>query len=126
MELQRILCVEDDPDIREVAMLALEVVGGFTVCGCASGAQALEQGPGFKPQLVLLDVMMPHMDGPATLQAMRATPELADVPVVFMTAKVQTDEVQEYMKLGALDVVAKPFEPMRLAELLRAIWERHI
>ena len=124
--LQRVLYVEDEPDIQAVARLALEVVGGLTVRTCSSGEQALNEAPGFAPELVLLDVMMPGMDGPGTLKALRALPELAAVPVVFMTAKVQPQEVAHYTALGALGVIAKPFDPMTLAEQVQGFWrQRH-
>jgi two-component system, OmpR family, response regulator len=122
--LQRILYVEDEPDIRAVARLALEMVGGFTVKICNSGSEALAEAEGFAPELILLDVMMPGMDGPSTLQALREKPSLAAVPVAFMTAKVQPAEVAQYKALGALDVIPKPFDPMALAGQVRAIWER--
>jgi CheY-like chemotaxis protein len=125
--LQRVLYVEDEPDIQAVARLALEVVGGLTVKTCSSGEQALNEAPGFAPELVLLDVMMPGMDGPGTLKALRELPELAAVPVVFMTAKVQPQEVAHYTALGALGVIAKPFDPMTLAEQVRRLWsQRHV
>jgi two-component system, OmpR family, response regulator len=120
--LQRVLYVEDEPDIQAVARLALEVVGGLTVRTCSSGEQALNEAPGFAPELILLDVMMPGMDGPSTLKALREWPELAAVPVVFMTAKVQPQEVAHYTALGALGVIAKPFDPMTLAEQVRRLW----
>lgn len=124
--LQRVLYVEDEPDIQAVARLALEVVGGLTVKTCSSGEQALNEAPGFAPELVLLDVMMPGMDGPGTLKALRELPSLAAVPVVFMTAKVQPQEVAHYTALGALGVIAKPFDPMTLAEQVRRLWsQRH-
>ena len=122
--LQRILFVEDDPDIQTVARMALEAVGGFTVLACSHGAEALDKISGFSPDLILLDVMMPGMDGPATLEALRHLPEAADVPVVFMTAKVQAQEVARYRELGAVDVIAKPFDPMALSETVRSIWSR--
>ena len=122
--LQRILYVEDEPDIQAVAKLALEMVGGFEVKICSSGEEALEQAEGFSPQLLLLDVMMPGMDGPSTLLALRKLPSLAEVPAVFMTAKVQPAEVAHYKSLGALDVIAKPFDPMGLAGEVKQIWER--
>lgn len=121
--LQRILYVEDESDIQAVAKLALEMVGGFTVKICSSGEQALREAPGFAPDIILLDVMMPGMDGPTTLTALRALPALADVPVAFMTAKVQPAEVAHYKTLGARDVIPKPFDPMTLAAQVRAIWE---
>jgi CheY-like chemotaxis protein len=122
--LNRILYVEDEADIRTVAQLALETVGGFTLQVWGSGEEAVKEGPGFAPDLILLDVMMPGMDGPSTLKALRAYQGLKEVPVIFMTAKVQPNEVQMYRDLGALDVIAKPFDPMKLAEQIRMIWNR--
>ena len=121
--LQRVMYVEDEPDIQAVAKLALELVGGFTVKVCASGEEALREAEAFAPQMILLDVMMPGMDGPTTLKALRALPALATVPVAFMTAKVQPAEVAHYKTLGARDVIPKPFDPMTLASQVRAIWE---
>lgn len=123
-ELKRILYVEDEPDIQAVAKLALEAIGGFEVMVCSSGKDALENVIAFSPDLILLDVMMPGMDGPATLQAMRDLPELGQTPAIFMTAKVQPQEVAGYKNLGALDVIPKPFDPMTLAENVRKIWDR--
>jgi len=123
-ELNRILYVEDEPDIQMVAKLALEMVGGFTVKICSSGQEAVAGAVDFNPDLVLLDVMMPGMDGPATLAALRALPELAATPMVFMTAKVQPQEVEHYKSLGAVDVIAKPFDPMNLATQVRSAWDR--
>ena len=120
--LARVLYVEDEPDIQAVARIALQTVGGFTVQICSSGEEALREVKAFGPDLILLDVMMPGMDGPGTLAALRATPGLEQVPVVFMTAKVQPSEVAQYKSLGALDVIPKPFDPMKLAEQVRRIW----
>lgn len=120
--LQRILYVEDEPDIRAVAKIALEMVGGFTAKICSSGEEALQEAVAFAPEMILLDVMMPGMDGPSTLKALREMPELSQVPVAFMTAKVQPNEVAHYKSLGALDVIPKPFDPMALAGQIRAIW----
>lgn len=124
--LERILMVEDEPDIQDVARLALEAVGGFEVAIFSSGEEALEGAPDFRPDLILLDVMMSGMDGPTTLQALRLRPSSATTPVVFMTAKVQPHEVARYKSLGALDVISKPFDPMTLSEQLQAIWKRHM
>ena len=124
MKLERVLYVEDDPDIREVARMALEVVGGLDVCCCASGAEAVARAETYDAQLIVLDVMMPEMDGPATLSALRASSRLIGVPVVFVTAKVQPSEIAEFLALGVSDVVAKPFDPMTLSDSLRTIWAR--
>ncbi|MBU0586924.1 MAG: response regulator [Gammaproteobacteria bacterium] len=126
MKLERILYAEDEPDIQAVAKLALEMVGGFTVQICNNGADALEKVTGFAPDLILLDVMMPGMDGPSTLQRLRADPATSNIPVIFLTAKVQASEVARYQALGALDVIAKPFDPMSLAAQVRQIWGQHV
>lgn len=120
--LQRILYVEDEDDIRTVAAMALEAVGGLQVRSCASGREALVEAPGAAADLLLLDVMMPGMDGPSTLAALRGIETTARTPVVFMTAKVQAAEVAQYKSLGALGVIAKPFDPMTLADQLRELW----
>ena len=123
-ELRKILYVEDEEDIRVVGEMSLADVGGFEVKACASGAEAIDAAPGFAPDLLLLDVMMPVMDGPTALKAMRAMPALAGVPAVFMTAKIMAAEVAELKACGALDVVPKPFDPMTLPDEIRAIWAR--
>ena len=120
--LERILYVEDDPDIQSIAKLALEDLGGFTVEVCLSGREALKLAPEFSPQLMILDVMMPGMDGPTTLAELRKLPTLENVPAIFMTAKVQKQEVADYKALGAVDVIAKPFDPMTLADDIFAVW----
>ena len=122
--LQRILYVEDEPDIQAVARIALETVGGFTVQICSSGEEALATAVEFAPDLLLLDVMMPGMDGPTTLQALRNFPDLADTPAVFMTAKVQPQEIEKFKAFGALDVIAKPFDPMALSKQITAAWQQ--
>jgi len=121
-ELRKILYVEDEPDIQAIARLALETVGGLEVQICASGQEALDIAEAFDPDLVLLDVMMPGMDGPSTLAALRKLPSLADKPMVFMTAKVQPHEVLHYREIGAVEVIAKPFDPMTLAAQVREVW----
>lgn len=121
-ELPKILHVEDDADIREIAMMALEVVGGLTVTQCASGREALERAPAEAPDLILLDVMMPGMSGDETLLALREMPQFAQTPAIFMTAKAQQSEVERLKALGALDIITKPFDPMTLAEQIVDIW----
>jgi two-component system, OmpR family, response regulator len=121
--LESILYVEDDGDIQTVAQIALEVVGGFQLKTCSSGKESIEVAGGFKPDLLLLDVMMPEMDGPTTLESLRKCPNTATTPVIFMTAKVQTNEVNFYKSLGALGVIAKPFDPMKLAGQVQSLWD---
>ena len=120
--LRKILYVEDEPDIQTIARMALEMVGKFTVCACSSGAEALAAADEFAPDLILLDVMMPGMDGPTTLTRLREHASGADVPAIFMTAKVQPHEVDKLKALGAVEVIAKPFDPMTLSDTIRGIW----
>ncbi|MEQ1657734.1 MAG: response regulator [Hylemonella sp.] len=122
MALERILYAEDEPDIQAVAKLALEMLGGFTVLICGNGHEALAKVKDFAPDLILLDVMMPGMDGPTTLEKLRADPATAGIPVIFLTAKVQPAEVAQYQSLGALNVIAKPFDPMTLAAQVKQVW----
>ncbi len=123
-DLENILYVEDDPDIREIATLALEDVGHLTVTVCESGEQALREVTAANPQMVLLDVMMPGMDGPETLSALREKGAItASMLVIFMTAKVHPEELQRYKSLGVDQVISKPFDPMTLADELRALWK---
>jgi len=120
-----ILLVDDDNDIRRVAQLALERVGGHRVRLAESGQRAIELAHEQLPDVILLDVMMPHFDGPSVLLALRAEPAMRDVPVLFMTAKVQKQESERFLSLGAAGIVAKPFDPMLLAksvEGLLAAW----
>lgn len=120
--LKKILYVEDEADIREIAQLALELVGGYQLLICSSGQEAITKAVAFAPDLILLDVMMPSMDGPTTLKKLRELPSLATIPAVFMTAKVQPSEVAILHSYGALEVIAKPFDPMTLATQLQQIW----
>jgi CheY-like chemotaxis protein len=121
-ELKKIMAVEDEPDIRMVLEVALRDVAGFELEVCSSGARALEVGPSFQPDLILLDVMMPEMDGPQTLEALRKLPETGDTPIIFLTAKVQPQEVARLREMGAIGVIAKPFDPMSLADEVRQVW----
>lgn len=122
--LQRVLYVEDDPDIRTIAAMALETLGGLVLRSCASGEEALGAAADFRPDLLLLDVMMPGLDGPTTLARLRELPATAATPVIFMTAKVQGPEVEHYRALGALGVISKPFDPLNLAAEIQALWRK--
>lgn len=121
--LRRISYIEDEPDIRSIAEFALTQIGGFVVDICASGSEAIDKAPAFQPDLILLDVMMPGMDGIETFKRIQKIPGLAMTPVVFMTAKAMQHEVTRYRSLGAADVIAKPFDAMALPNQLRKIWE---
>jgi CheY-like chemotaxis protein len=116
--------VEDDLDIQSIAKISLSSLGGFDLCICSSGKEALLTFPKFQPDLLLLDVMMPEMDGPSLLEQLRQTSDFNDTPVIFMTAKIQTKEVERYRSLGALDVIAKPFDPIELPQMIKNIWQK--
>jgi CheY-like chemotaxis protein len=120
MNTYRLLHVEDEPDIREVVEISLSLDPGITLMSCASGADALLTVAKWKPDVILLDVMMPGMDGPQTLTHLRENKGTANIPVVFMTARAQNREVEHFLSLGAVGVIPKPFDPMTLATALRA------
>lgn len=124
-KLNKILCIEDDADIRAIAQIALEDIGGFTVKFCSNGYEGLAEAEAFMPDLFLLDVMMPEIDGPTTLQKLRKLPTIKNVPTIFMTGKVQSFEMADYKKLGIVDVIAKPFDPMTLADRIRKYWSNY-
>lgn len=121
-KLPRIVHVEDDPDIREIALIALEMVGGLEVVQFSSGQEALKGAVAAQPDLFLLDVMMPGMSGEETLQTLRTMPEFARTPAIFMTAKAQHSDIRKLIEAGALDVIIKPFDPMQLATEIVTIW----
>lgn len=123
--LKKILHVDDDEDIAEIARMALMTIGDFEVAYCKSGRDAIARAPEFAPDLFLLDSRMPEMDGEETWQALKRIPELQSVPVIFMTARAQPKEVDQLMKIGAIGVVTKPFDPLELAGSIREIWAGH-
>lgn len=120
----RLLFVEDDPDIRMIAEMVLGASGHFLLKLCQSGREAIKEAPEFKPDLFILDMMMPEMNGIDTLKALREIPVFQSTPVIFMTAKAQSSEVDVYKKMGALDVIRKPFEPMALPHTILDIYSR--
>lgn len=121
MDVERILLIDDEPDIRAVAALSLERVGGFSLDSAASGEEGLERARAQRPDVVLLDVMMPGLDGLETLARLRADPATAGIPVIFMTAKSQPAELDEYVAAGALGVILKPFDPLELPNEIRKL-----
>jgi CheY-like chemotaxis protein len=115
----RVLHVEDEPDIREIVQLSLGLDQALSVRSCASGTEALAMAADWSPDMILCDVMMPVMDGPATLARLRECPQTVDIPVVFMTARAQARELEHLKSLGAAGVIGKPFDPMTLAKSVR-------
>ena len=124
--LQRILLADDEPDILEVARIALEVVGGYEVSACTSGAELLERLPGFDPDLVVIDVLMPDMAGLEVLDNVRSTPGYEAVPVIFLTGMVQENDLEELRRSSVTEIIRKPFDPMTLADQIDGVWEAAI
>jgi two-component system, OmpR family, response regulator len=123
--LKTLLYVDDDADIREIVEMSLSLDGEFMVHLSDGGERALAKMRVERPELVLLDVMMPGMDGPTLLARMRADPDLRHIPVIFMTARASPQEVKRFRDLSAIGVIAKPFDPMTLGSQVRALWKSH-
>ena len=122
----KILVIDDEADIRAVSRMSLERVGGWTVLLAESGERGLELAEGEQPDAILLDVMMPDMDGAATIQRLKESPATRQIPVCFLTAKVQAADRERYRSLGGVGLITKPFDPMTLPEEIGSIlgWER--
>ena len=116
----KILLIDDQEDIRKIGKMSLETVGKFAVVTAASALDGLQAASADRPDLILMDMMMPGMDGLSALAELQRSPTLRDIPVVFMTAKVQRSEIAHYLSLGAAGVIPKPFDPMTLASQVRA------
>jgi CheY-like chemotaxis protein len=123
-ELRSVLCADDDPDIVAVLRATLTLIAGLEVRIARTGEQLLKLALERQPDLVLIDVMMPAPDGPTTLKRMRSIPLLAHIPVIFLTAKVLSSDIKQVLPLGALGLIAKPFEPLKLGEQIQALWEQ--
>lgn len=115
----KLLHLEDDDDIREISKMALELSGDFEVLQCSGGAEAVAAAPTFRPDVLLLDVMVPGMSGPSVLAEIRKIAGFETVPAIFMTARVQPSEIQAFKDLGAIDVIAKPFDPLTLGSQIK-------
>ena len=122
ISLQRILLADDEPDILEVSKIALETVGGFEVEVCSSGAELLQLLPEFRPDLIIMDVLMPDMAGPEVLSRVRQLPDYSGIPVIFLTGVANGIELKALRDSGAADVILKPFDPMTLADRVDGIW----
>ncbi len=116
----KLLHVEDDPDIREIAKMALELSGDFEVVQCECGEDALRRASNYVPDVLLLDMMMPGLTGRQTLEKLRENPAFQTVPAIFMTARAQPDELDELRAIGATEVISKPFDPMSLSDQIKA------
>lgn len=122
--LMRLLYVEDDEDIAEIAVMAFQALGNFDVTHCPSGEAAIRGYLKVDPQLIIIDVMMPEMDGPETIAQLKALHGPSIAPFIFMTARVQPHEQSAYRAIGALEVIAKPFDPMTLCDEISKIWDQ--
>ncbi len=118
--MRRILIIDDEDDIREVAALSLETVAGWTVCTADSGSAGIQQAIALQPDAILMDVMMPSMDGPTTFREMQKTPEVSHIPVLLLTAKVQGVDQRRFAGLGVSGILFKPFDPLKLADEMSA------
>ena len=125
-ELHNILYVEDNPHVRSVAKMALEVIGRFKVRECCSGSSALLATADFEADLILLDVQTPGTDGVAALSLLRRMPHLLYTPAMFVTGLASASDVARYVAAGAVGIIAKPLEPLRLAGQLRLLWEGQV
>jgi len=118
---RKILIIDDEDDIREVAALSLESVAGWEVIMASSGAQGLARAEEQKPDAILLDVMMPDMDGPTTFRELRKNPATACIPVLLLTAKVQGTDQRRFADLGVDAVLFKPFDPLTLSTQIASV-----
>lgn len=120
--LTKMIVVDDDKDILTIIQYCLEGMSEISIKYCQTAQEAIQEALVFLPDLMLVDVMMPGMDGIAMVEAMRLMPSLANIPVVFVTAKIQKEEIDSYFKLGVADVITKPFDPIGLPETIQKIW----
>ncbi|HEY8347968.1 MAG TPA: response regulator [Symbiobacteriaceae bacterium] len=118
---RRVLLIEDDPDIQKMVMLSLKFKGGHEVSVASSGQEGLEKAAAEHPDLILLDVMMPEMDGYETCRRLKEQSSTRDIPVVFLSARAQQSEIQKGKELGAIGYLVKPFDPMTLSDQLEAL-----
>lgn len=122
--LRHILHVDDEPDIREIVRVALEILAGFDVTQCGSGYEAIEKAADARPDMIILDVMMPGLDGLETFKRLREIEALSDTPIVFMTARMSHTNFENLYALGAAAVLIKPFDPIALPDQLKDIWAK--
>lgn len=123
MQPKRLLVIDDEDDIRDVAIVTLEFTRGWTIESADCGSRGVETARAFRPDVILLDVMMPDLDGPATFRMLQSLDDTRDIPVIFLTAKVQPADLRKFTQLGVRGVIAKPFDPLKLADQVEALIE---
>ena len=123
--LQKIIYAEDEPDVQMVVVQTLKHIGGFEVCPCNNGSELLENINKFDPDLILLDVMMPDMDGATTLKHLKQNIQTRNIPIIFLTAKAQLKDVDAYKQLGVIGVITKPFDPLQLSDIILEMWSEY-
>lgn len=119
MKIDKVLMVDDDVHIRKIAEISLKGVGKWQVCLASSGKEALEMAQSERPDVILMDVTMPEMDGRETFVQLRKLKEISEVPVIFLTGRILSEELEEYRKLGVAGVIRKPFDPLKLPQEIR-------
>ena len=124
-KLAKILIVDDDADILTIAQYSLSIIPEIVIQCVGSGEEALKKALEFHPDLILLDLMMPRMDGRSTLKAIKLIPSVAGIPIVFFTARSQPKDLEELLKLGAIDIIIKPFDPVNLPAIVKGIWDKY-
>lgn len=125
-ELKKILYAEDEPDVQTIVELIVQSMSSYEIKICENGKKLLESVEDYEPDLILLDVMMPEMDGPTTFENLQLNEKTKNIPVIFMTAKAQIHEVKIFQEIGVIGVITKPFDPILLCSKIQEIWEDHV
>lgn len=123
-ELKKILYAEDEPDVQVVVELTIQTMSNYEIKVCDNGKKLIECVEDYNPDLILLDVMMPEMDGPTTLKNLKENEATKNIPVAFMTAKAQVHEIENFQKEGIIGVITKPFDPFQLCSDIEALWRK--
>ena len=124
--LTKLIIIDDDPDILQIAKYSLEDMKGVSIKYCDSGQEGIKEALFFLPDLILVDVMMPNMDGIAFIKVMRLIPILSKIPVAFLTAKIQKEDLEQYYAMGIKEVITKPFDPITFPAEIQKLWDKII
>lgn len=124
-QLKKIIYAEDEKDIQTIVQMVIDSISNYEIKFCDNGVELLEQYEEYAPDLIMLDVMMPELDGISTFNELKKLDKAKDIPVILITAKAQTHEVEEYLQQGLIGVITKPFDPMTICDTIQNIWEKH-